>query len=411
MKVLLINKFHHLNGGAERHVFEWEKLLRAHGHEVGFFSMKDPRNLPCAQERFFIDAVRFDGALSAGEKLCAAAHSVWSRHAARRMDELLSAEGPPDIAHVHSFVYQLTPSILSPLVKRGVPVVQTCHEYAHVCVNQHLYNQRTERPCEECLRRGRLAPLWTRCMKGGFAASAAAVTAGLVDSAFGRSRSRIRRFFAVSEFMRTELLRGGMPADRVFTTPNFIEPALIRPGEGAGEYLLFLGRLMPYKGIRTFLRAARLAPGVCCKVAGTGPLEAETRREASPNVEVLGHREGEELWEVVRRARAVVAPSEWYEPFGLVILESMAACRAVIASNLAGPAEIVSDGRDGLLFPAGDAEALAAAMERLWSKPELAAELGRNGRAKIEREYSAEAHYRRMMEHFDQVLRAKESAG
>lgn len=410
MKVLLINKFYHLNGGAERHVFEWEKLLRAHGHEAMVFSMKDPRNLPCAQERYFIEPVRFDGAQGAMAKLRAAAHSIWSREAARRMEALLSAERAPDIAHVHSFVYQLTPSVLGPLARRGVPIVQTCHEYAHICANQHLYNQRTEKPCEECLRRGRLAPLWTRCMKGSFAASAAGVAAGLVDSVFGRSRTRIRRFFAVSEYTRAQLIRGGLPAERVFTTPNFIEPESIRPGEGAGEYLLFLGRLTPYKGIRTFLRAARLATGVPCKVAGTGALEAETRREASGNVEVLGHREGEELWEIVRRARAVVVPSEWYEPFGLVILEAMAARRAVIASRLAGPAEIVADGRDGLLTPAGDAEALAAAMSRLWSTPELATELGRNGRAKIEREYTAEAHYGRMMKHFEQVLRAKESA-
>ena len=245
MKVLLINKFYHLNGGAERHLLEWQKLLLAHGHQVSIFSMKDPRNRPSPQEPYFIDPVRFDGPLTPPQKLRAAAHSIWCRQAARRIEALLAAEGPPDIAHLHSFVYQLTPSILGPLARRGVPIVQSCHEYAHVCVNQHLYNQRTDRPCEECLRRGRLAPLWTRCMKGSFAASATAVAAGLADSLLGRSRTRIRRFFAVSDFMRAELIRGGLPADRVFHVPNFIDPASIPPADGAGEYLLFLGRLTP----------------------------------------------------------------------------------------------------------------------------------------------------------------------
>jgi glycosyltransferase involved in cell wall biosynthesis len=410
MKVLLINKFYHLNGGAERHLFDWENLLRAHGHDVFLFSMKDPRNRPCAQEPYFIDPVRFDGPMAPAQMLRAAAHSIWSRQAARRIEALLSAEGTPDIAHVHSFVYQLTPSILGPLARRGVPIVQTCHEYAHICVNQHLYNQRTEQPCRECLRRGRLAPLLTRCMKGSLAASAAGVAAGLADSLLARSRARIRRFLAVSEFMRRELLRGGLPPRRVFCTPNFIDADSAPQGEGPGRYVLFLGRLTPYKGIRTFLRAARLAAEVPCKVAGAGPLEAEARRDAPANVEVLGHREGQALSDLVRHARVLVAPSEWYEPFGLVILEAMAAGRAVIASRMAGPAEIISDGRDGLLTPPADPEALSAAMRRLWAAPDLAAELGRNGRDKVRLEYGAEAHYARMMTHFEQVLRSKEDA-
>ncbi len=402
MKVLLVNKFYHLNGGAERHLFEWERLLRAHGHAVSVFSMRDARNRPCAQERFFSDAVRFEGIPSAREKLRAAALSLWNARAAQRLEALLDAEGRPDIAHLHAFVYQLTPSILDPLVRRGVPIVQTCHEYAHVCVNQHLYNARTERPCRECLTRGRLAPLWARCIKGSLAASAAGAAAGVTDVLFGRSRRRIRRFFAVSQFMRGVLVAGGLPAARVFHTPNFIDPDLIAPADGAGEFLLFLGRLTPYKGIRAFLKAAARLPEAPCKIVGTGPLESETRRAASPNVEMLGHREGSELWALVRRARAVVVPSEWYEPFGLVILEAMAAGRAVIASRLAGPAEILCDGREGLLVPPGDTEALADAMQRLWERPELAVELGRAGRAKVERQYAAEPHYERMMRHFQE---------
>ena len=64
---------------------------------------------------------------------------------------------------------------------------------------------------------------------------------------------------------------------------------------------------------------------------------------------MLGHREDRQLIELVRGARAVVVPSEWYEPFSLVILEAMAAARPVIASRVAGPAEIISHGADGLL--------------------------------------------------------------
>ena len=408
MKVLLINKFYYLSGGAERYVFEWEKLLRAHGHQVLVFSMRDPRNRPCAQERFFADPVRFDTALPAGDKLRAAAHSVWSRDAGRRLEALLRAEGTPDIAHLHSFMYQLTPAVLRPLIERGVPLVQTCHEYFHICVNQHLYNHRIDRICEACLRHGRLAPLWTRCIKGSLAASAAGCAAGLADAFLGRTRDHIQRFFAVGEFMRGKLIEGGLPPRRVVRMPNFVDAQSIAPGDGPGDYILFLGRLVPQKGIGTFLRAAGLSAGIPCKIAGGGALEPDVRRRIAQDglthVEALGHLESDVLCEIVRRARAVVVPSEWYEPFPLAILEAMAARRPVIATAIAGPAEMVSHREDGLLFEPGDAAGLAGAMQELWQDPSAAMEMGRRGREKVVNWYNPRDHYERLIGHFREVV-------
>lgn len=405
MKILLINKFYYLSGGAERYVFEWEKVLRARGHEVLLFSMRHPRNLPCRQERFFIDEVRFDTRSSPGAQLRAAAHSIWSGEARRQLEALLHAEGRPDIVHLHSFMYQLTPSILKPLVARGIPIVQTTHEYSAVCVNQHLYDHRSDRICERCLRGSRLSPVATACVKGSRAASAAAYAAGWVDRWVGGTRRHVRRFLAPSAFMRGKLIEGGLPADRVFHVPNFINAEAVRPAETPGDAILFLGRLVPQKGVMTFLKAAQMAPEVPCAIVGGGALEPLVRAAAStlPNVQVLGHREGEELTALIGGARAVVAPSEWYEPFGLVILEALAAARPVIASAIAGPAEVISDGIDGLLTPPGDAPALAEALRALWRRPDRAQAMGRAGREKALTRYNAEGHYQQLMEHFDQV--------
>ncbi len=409
MKILLINKFYYLAGGAERYVFDWEKLLRARGHHVSLFSMRHPKNLPCAQERFFADPVAFDLSQSAPAKLKAAAHSIWSARAAERLEALLEAEGPPDVAHLHSFMFQLTPAILAPLTARGIPIVQTNHEYAHVCVNQHFYNHRIDRICEQCLHRGRLAPLWTRCVKGSLAASAAGCAAGLAEAFFGRLRTRVSRFITPGEFMRRKFIEGGMPPERVFHIPNFVEYSAIPPSDAAGDYLLFFGRLVAHKGIHFFLDAARLAPELPCKVAGGGPLEEEVRRRISAegiaNVELLGHCEGERLWELVRGARAMVVPSQWYDPQPLVILESMAAARAVIAADLAGPAEMVEEGRTGLLVPPFAPERLAEAMRRLWEDPERAREMGRAGRRRVEALYGPDLHYERVMRLFEEATR------
>ena len=408
MRVLLINKFYHLSGGAERYVFEWQKILRARGHDVMVFSMHHPRNEHCREERFFVDQVRFATDLSAGEKLSVALHSVWSREATQKMRALLKSERAPDIAHLHSFMFQLTPSILEPLRQRGVPIVQTCHEYAYVCVNQHLYNHRTNNICEACLRRGRLSPLRARCIKGSFAASATGVLAGLFDTFLGRSATRIRRFLTPSAFMQSKMVQGGLPASRVFHVPNFVDVSTIHPSDSAGDYILFLGRLVAHKGIMTFLKAAESVPDVPCKIAGDGPLTDQVRAAIScrnlENVELLGFCEGPQLWEIIRKSRVVVVPSEWFENGPLAVLEAMAAARPVIATRIAGIPEMVEHGCEGILFEPGSAEALAEAMALLWQYPDRARYMGRLGRRKVETRYNPDVHYDTVMSHFEEVV-------
>lgn len=409
MRILLINKFYYLSGGAERYLFEWEKILRSRGHEVMVFSMHHPRNRPCREERFFVNQVRFATGLSRAERLRAGLHSIWSIEARRKMRALLNSEGAPDVAHLHSFMFQLTPSILGPLRERGVPIVQTCHEYAHVCVNQRLYNHRANEICEACRSRGRLSPLWTRCIKGSFAASAAGVVAGLCDTFVGRSAAHINRFLTPSAFMRGKMIEAGLPRSRIFHVPNFVDASAIRPSDSAGGYILFLGRLVPHKGIMTFLKAAERLPHVSCRIAGDGPLDKQVRAMISyrngDNIKSLGFCEGPALWEAIRKSRAVVVPSEWYENGPLAVLESMAAARPVIATRIAGIPEMVEDGREGILYEPRCDESLAEAMALLWNEPDRAQGMGRQGRRKVEAHYNPDVHYANVMKHIEEVIR------
>ena len=409
MRILLINKFYYMSGGSERYIFEWERLLRAHGHEVVVFSMKHPRNRPSAHEEHFVDPISFDPDQPLTRKAALACLAVWSRDAARRLQALLDAIDPPDVAHLNSYLFQLTPSILKPLRRAGIPVVHSCHDYAQICVNQHLYDPCRGAICEDCLTRGPLSPVRRRCIKGSRGASIVGAAAGILNRRAVLGSRGIDRFVAFSRFARDKLIAGGIPGDRITHVPHFIETGSFQPADGPGEYALFFGRLTPFKGIRTFLDAAALEPGIPCKVLGGGELEEEVKARLSSDdlrhVEWLGHREGDDLRQTVRNARVVVVPSEWYEPFGLVILEAMAAARAVIASDIAGPSEIVTHGRDGLLFPPGDAQALTGAMERLWRNGGEAAAFGRAGRAKVIADYTPKLHYEGMMRVFEDVAR------
>lgn len=160
-------------------------------------------------------------------------------------------------------------------------------------------------------------------------------------------------------------------------------------GPGAELLVLFAGRLVQEKGISTLLdawRRAALGPGARLALAGAGPLE-RTVRDTEPGARLLGQVDPSELPALYSAADVLVLPSvptaSFLEPWGLVVNESMLQGTPVVASDAVGAAAggLVRDGRNGFVFPAGDADALAARLRALAGSRDLRAELGAAARA------------------------------
>ena len=122
------------------------------------------------------------------------------------------------------------------------------------------------------------------------------------------------------------------------------------------------------------------------------------------DVEFRGHLTKAALAGVIETARAVVVPSEVNENAPLSVLEAYAAGRPVIGSRIAGIPELVREDETGVLFPTGDADALAAALDRFATLPDsrLAA-MGAAGRQWVERDFSAAAYRARMLDLYQSI--------
>ncbi|HUR64692.1 MAG TPA: glycosyltransferase family 4 protein [Candidatus Thermoplasmatota archaeon] len=166
---------------------------------------------------------------------------------------------------------------------------------------------------------------------------------------------------------------GAIPESRWRILPNGIDPERFRPASGPGgnggdgDYLLFVGRLVPYKGVEVLLHAlAKLRPGLPLHVVGDGPLRASLEALAAHlgvQVRFLGHVEDADLPALYRGARLTLLPSvTGQEAFGISLIESMACGTPVVASALPGVAEVARVG--GLVAPPRDADALAAQIRR-----------------------------------------------
>ena len=396
MRVLLCSNFYYRRGGDCTYLLALQSLLERNGHETAVFSMRHPENLPCPQEEYFVDFLdyaelnRRKNPLNAVRVL---GRSIWSRQARRNVARLV-ADWKPDVAHFQNIHAYLTPSILGPLEAAGVPVVWTLHDYKLICPNDNFFSN--GHVCEEC-KGGRF---WrcakNRCKKGSRAASAVAAL-----EAYAHRRldlpARVAAFVAPSGFLRDKFVEFGWPADKIHVLPNFLPempPAVAPPPEGPG---LYLGTLLPTKGVDVLLRALAQAPPHPFHILGDGAERCRLEKLAeelglSGRVSFRGFLRGDEWNREVAGASYAVMPSVWYENGPYAALELMARGIPLVASAIGGIPELVRDGETGLLFPPGDAAGLAARLARLRHEPGLRAHLGSRAREFILRRCNPETY-------------------
>jgi glycosyltransferase involved in cell wall biosynthesis len=190
--------------------------------------------------------------------------------------------------------------------------------------------------------------------------------------------------------------------------PCFVHPD---PGSrtGSGDSVLFLGRLVPEKGLRSLIAAwEHLDGSVPLRIAGDGPLRAELDTEIErrhiAGIKVLGRVPTANLLAEMKRARFLVFPSEWYEGLPLTIAEAFACGVPVVASRIGSMIELVEDGRTGLHFTPGDAADLAAKVEWAWTHPNEMEEMGRAARREYEKKYTAEQNYQGLMRVYETTM-------
>src|SRR3984885_8767490 len=374
----------YLMAGGEDQVFESEaRLLRDYGHTV----------TQIEEQNAYPDSV--------AKKIGMAVECVWSRKWHREFRERLQRERP-DVVHVHNFFPRISPSIYYACRREGVPVVQTLHNYRLICAGAELY--RDGKVCEECLDHSVLRGVRYGCYQGSRLGTA--VLTLMVD-VHRRARTwsnLVDCYIALTEFSRNKLIAGGLPADRILVKPNFVLPDP-GPKSGAGDYALFVGRMVKSKGVPSMLEAWEKLSSVPLHIVGDGPCkeQSESAQKAGKlsSVTYRGRLPRGETLAAMKKARFLVFPSEWYEGFPVTIAEAFACGVPVVASRLGAMQEIIADGMTGLHFEAGNVEDLRRKAEWAWEHPAEMQEMGRRGRREFERKYMAEQNIRMLEEAYE----------
>lgn len=394
MKTLLsINNYFYKRGGAETVFFEQNDMLEKDGWNIVPFAMQHDQNLPSEWESYFVDEIEMGKPYRLSQKMRCVPKIIYSFEARQKIDWLIDAS-QPDIAHAHNVYHHISPAIFGILKKRGIPVVLTLHDLKIACPAYKMLTH--DGICERC-KGGQLWHLARhRCVKDSLALSALILMESTVHRLLGSYRDHVDRFIVPSKFYLEKFVEWGWPREKFRYIPNFVESRRDRPsGSPAGAAFLFIGRLSAEKGIATFVRAVAEA-GVTGWIAGTGPEERSLRclaAETGADITFLGYRTGDDLRDVVRAARAVVVPSEWYENAPMSILEAYALQKPVIGARIGGIPELVQEGRTGSLFDSGNVPALARRLRRYARMGDhTIVQMGKNGRDWIRDAFSPERY-------------------
>ena len=297
-----------------------------------------------------------------------------------------------DFWQVHNVFPGMSPVVYRTAENLGIPVVQYLHNYRFSCTNGFFLNH--GQPCQRCIG-GHFYPAFeTACWHDSRLYSGAM---GLVLKSVRWQDvfSKIARFVAISHRQKELHIAMGIPGEKIDVIHHFLEPATPPPPAHDG-HALFIGRLSPEKGVINLLEAWRLVGNTSRQliIMGEGPekkrLEQFCEKNNLTNVVFTGFLKSAAQQKIWERAAFTIVPSIWEEPFGMVILESWAKQRPVIAHRIGALPELIDHEENGLLCEATSPESLAAGMDLFFSNPTLANACGLAG-------------YRKLLSHFNRT--------
>jgi glycosyltransferase involved in cell wall biosynthesis len=390
VKILLVHNSYQHKGGEDSVLASEKKLLTKHNNlvQLSIVTNKSVQNI--------------------FSKLDVAINTTWSQPGYKHIT-LAIKQFEPNVIHVHNFFPLLTPSVYDAAIKMEIPLVQTLHNYRTICPGALL--MRNGKICEKCITSSPYHAIRHRCYRNSILGSWAVARMVAHHRNKLTWQNKVDCFIALTRFGKQKFVEAGFPAKKIVVKPNFYEISkdwseISRRRMGA----LFVGRVSEEKGVTVMLKAWH-GLGISLRVAGSGPMLHDLQRKHESCIEFLGQMTREQISKEMAQAAFLVMPSEWYETFGLVIVEAYAHGIPVIASRLGAMAEIVENGVTGLHFEAGNAEDLSQKVQWLHDHPEECRRMGKNARRVYEEKYTPEKNYEMLMDVYKQAIASKKNLG
>lgn len=378
MRVLFVNERCGFLGGVEQNVLDTAEGLRRRGHACFLAFGTRTGNADDDYE------AGFDRAVACREL----APKGWALVDASSLEDIVR-DLCPDVLYVHKI-----PDLSAVKPFDDVRVVRMVHDHDLCCPRRHKYFALNGRVCSK--------PAGWRCWAdGAFLERAPGSAPGFRFASISTKLREMRRnqtldaLLVGSQFMRDELLMNGFESSRVRIVPPCVRVPDDPPSSvPTSPEMLYVGQLIRGKGVDLLLDAVAKVPSdIRLTIVGTGNARDSLERQAATlgiaeRVTFAGWVPNAAIGSFYAAARALVVPSRWPEPFGMIGLEAMYRGRPVIGFAVGGIPDWLENEVTGLLVREADTDGLASAIERVMLDDTLAERLGAAGLARARSRYS-----------------------
>lgn len=375
MNVVIVNDFAYVDGGASQIALGSAKGLARRGHCVTLFTGVGPVD----EELSGVDGIKViclqqHDIVNDPIRVRAMINGLWNGKAAVEFERHISNLNRTDtVVHVHTWTKALSSSVIRGALDQGFAVVLTLHDYFSVCPTGGFFIHPTRQLCQ--LRPMSAACVSTNCDSRSYGHKLWRVGRQWIQSRAGHLPSHIKNVVSISALSERVIAPYLADDVRIHRVGNFIdlerEPAV---NAGSNEMFSFAGRLAPEKGPE-LLAECGASLSFPLQFIGDGPLKEKLVSQL-PHAVFTGWVTQREVSAALRKSRALVLPSLWYETQGLVVSEAAAIGVPAIVPSTSAACEWVEDGVTGLIFKGGDATDLGRKIAYLRDKPEAATTMG-----------------------------------
>ena len=388
-KVLIVHNYYQIPGGEDTVVENEKELLLDNGHQVVLYTRHN-------------NEIKSRGILG---KLMLPLDSIFSIKTYKEVKEIIKKE-KIDIVHVHNTLPLVSPSVYYAAINNKVPVVQSVHNFRMLCPGATFTKE--NKICEDCVDKGLICAVKNKCYRGSLVQSIVSVATLVFHRLIGTYR-KVSGYIALTEFNKNKL-KTLISEEKIYVKPNFInknKDTLIRGSYK--DYFLFLGRIDELKGINLLIETWRGIDDSKLKVVGTGPLEENIKeyidRNSINNVELLGFKKKEDVMKLIKNAKALIVPSQWYEGFPMTIVESLSLGIPIIAGDIGNMATIIKNGYNGLLFKYDDKNELKEKILEIDSDIMLLEHLRNGALETYNKKYNEDINYKLLKSIYDECSR------
>lgn len=336
--VLIVHNKYQIQGGEDTVVKNDVSMLRKHGHDV-FLYERDNTEL---------------NSFSLLKKLFLPFSFIYSFKTVKDIKRIIR-DNQIDLVHVHNTLLLVSPSVYYVCKQQKIPVVQTIHNFRFICPNALLY--RDGHICEDCINRGLYCAITHNCYRGNKLQTLACVVSMWIHRKTGINA--YLNFICLTDFNKDKLLSlRSIDENKVYIKPNYSLKTTYKDTSILNQFL-YVGRLDKTKGINFLIESWKVmgkgAPKLL--VFGDGPeLEWCNQQITNYNLPIImmGQMPHNIIIEEMKKSKALLLPTQWFEGFPMVIVEAYSVGLPVLASNIGNTGNLVLDGKTGWKFSPHD---------------------------------------------------------